>query len=239
MMKPTLCSLAAVVLSVAGSQGAIIIGNLATYDGLDDAIQTHINHTPANPDASPPTNAGYGNKGVGFTMGATAYTVTTLTLRLTDVSGNGDSPTVSIWAGTTVPTTQVGTFTNPASFNGTGTFNYAFTAATSFTLNANVSYFIVVQQLGTTGPDYGFVWANGDSIANNPDTKPTGEGATHTTAIYGGSTSPTGMNNSSLRHNWYQLEGTVVPEPSIPAIAALGFTLLGIRRNRKSGIPSH
>lgn len=231
-MKP-LAFLPILLASASISQGAIIIGNLAAYNTTDTGTTTGINYSPGNGTTTFP---GYGSKAVSFTMGSTAYTVDSVVLRLTDVGASGtDAPTVSIYqangGGTAPSATLIGSFINPT-FTSTASTNYTFNASGLITLAAGTTYFLTVQQLITTGPDYGFIWDNGGGTANT-NTIPTGTGATNGVATFGGGPAATAINSSSSRFNWYQLNGTAIPEPSA-ALLALGGIALVTRRNRRS-----
>lgn len=215
-------------LGLSAAHGAIIYGNLASYtsDTTNSALISGIGYTPANPGGTPPTGESYSGKSIGFTMGAEAYTVTTLTLRLDNITGVSDSPTVRIYTnnGSNAPGTFVGGFTNPTNYFGGTETNYVFTASSAFVLNPSASYFIVVQQLNTSGPDYIFQWQNGE-----PTVAPTGV-ASNPIARFGSGLSPTTHTNTSGQFNWFQLEGNVVPEPSSALLGAVGALVLMRRR---------
>lgn len=229
--------LLALAVSASSAHSAIIIGNLAaptTINVTGSSNVTSINYTPATT-GPPAASASYNAKAVGFTMGATDYSVDSITLRLSGVGNTGtDAPLVSIYtanAGKTAPSTLVGTFTNPT-FTSTAITNWVFTPASGITLTAGASYFITVQQTNTTGSDLSFVWENGGTLTDNTNTVPTGVGATHDTARFGGGPLASAINSVSSRHNWYQLDGTAIPEPASALIAGLGAVLLGGRRRR-------
>jgi hypothetical protein len=225
-MKPLLPILLG-CLGLSASHGAIIFGNLSAYtsDTTDGTFISGINYTPANPDATPPAGESYLGKSIGFTMGAQAYTVTTLTLRLDNLSGTTDSPTVRIFTNNSgTPGTFVGGFTNPTNYFGSTETDYVFTASTNFTLNAGASYFIVVQQLNNTGADLSFQWQNGQ-----PTVTPTGE-ASNPIARWGSGTNPSSHTNISGQYNWFKLEGNAVPEPSTTLLGAAGALILMRRR---------
>lgn len=217
------------------SHGAIIIGNLAAYNTSDSTVSV-INYVPANPPDTP--SPAYNAKALGFAMGSTAYTVDSVALRLTGVSNTGtDAPVISIYrangTGNAPSSTLVGSFINPT-FTSALSTSYTFLASGTITLAANTTYFLTVQQLTTTGPDYEFIWDNGGVLASNANTAPTGVGATNGIATFGGGPSVTAISNTNTtRYNWYQINGTAVPEPSA-AILALGGVALFTRRNRRS-----
>jgi len=218
-------------LGLSAAHGAIIYGNLAAYtsDTTNGTFISGINYTPANPNATPnPIGESYLGKSIGFTMGAEAYTVTTLTLRLDNLSGTTDAPTVRIYTNDgsleQKPGTFVGAFTNPTNYFEAAETNYVFTASTNFTLNAGASYFIVVQQLNNAGPDFGFQWQNGQ-----PTITPTGV-ASNPIARFGGGTNPTSHSQVSGQYNWFELQGNAVPEPSTALLGAAGALVLMRRR---------
>ena len=229
-MKPSLTTLFLLLGAAAlPAHAAIIFGNLEAYtsDTTESSLISGINYSPADPDADPAKNEEYLGKSLGFTMGAEAYTVTTLTLRLDNVNGTTDSPTVRIYTnnGSNAPGTFVGGFINPATFNGTAETDYEFIADGTFTLNPSASYFIVVQQLNTADGDRGFHWQNG-----SPTVTPTGV-AGSPIARYGSGLNPSSHTQNSGQFNWFQLEGNAVPEPATGLLGALGMMAL-LRRRR-------
>ena len=227
-MKPSLTTLFLLLGAAAlPAHAAIIFGNLEAYtsDTTQSSLISGINYSPANPAEDEAEQ--YLGKSLGFTMGAEAYTVTTLTLRLDNVNGTTDSPTVRIYTnnGSNAPGTFVGGFINPATFNGTAETNYEFIADGTFTLNPSASYFIVVQQLNTAEGDRGFHWQNG-----SPTITPTGVANTPV-ARFGGGIDPSSHTQSSGQFNWFELQGNAVPEPSTGLLGALGMMAL-LRRRR-------
>jgi PEP-CTERM motif len=218
----------------------VIIGNMAGVFNDSGTASGISGPTPVS-------GGVYSNKGIGFTMGLDSYSVSSVTLRLAGFNAvtADDRPTVSIWTNSGVgnggPGTLVGSFTNPVSFSDTAA-NHVFTPASSITLVGGQTYFLVVQQLTplSTGVDNSFQWLN-----SSPTIVPTGIASAYiipgTTPIQGGrfsnstGTNPTAMTNTSGNYNLFQLEGTVIPEPSsvaaLAGLAALG--LVAVRRRRR------
>lgn len=194
-------------------QAEIIFGNLAGYN---NSSGTASNITSA------------GGKAIGFTMAETDYEVTSVSLRLADTANvAGDYPKVTIWTndGANKPGVQVGDiFINPSLAPAAATFT--FTPASTITLSANASYFLVVQN-GTASAS--FNWLNG-----SPTVAPTGVASTGITR-YGSSPNPQDYTGASGNFNWFQIEGTsLIPEPStytaLLGVGSLGFVLLRRRR---------
>jgi hypothetical protein len=155
-------------------------------------------------------------KAAGFTMGAQAYFLDSVSLSLNMGLGEGN-PLVSIWSGsTTAPTTQLFVLDNPASLAGGGTGNFEFTAGSSFTLEANTTYWVHVASDPIDGAD--FNWLSTD--AANP---PSGPAASFNGYNFNGS--------SSSFYNLFQVNGTVVPAPS--GIAVLGLMGIAAARRRR------
>jgi len=140
------------------AHASIIYGNLDRYS--NDSGGSNNGSFILGQQSS--TSGFYSGKAIGFTMGVDAYSVTSLKLRLGNVAGTTDAPSISIWTnnGFDVPGTQVGTFTNPVTFNGATKTDYVFTPASSITLSAGAKYFVVAQQLTpfSTGVDNSYNW---------------------------------------------------------------------------------
>lgn len=221
-------------LSVAPARADIIFGNLAAY--TNDNGQSGAGSVISG--ATNTVNL-YSGKAIGFTLGSNAYTLTSVTLRLDNVTGATDAPSISIYTnnGSNLPGVQVGSYlTNPGIFNGGTNSNYVFTPSGTITFAANTSYFLVVQQLTSGvvgGTDVSFNWLNG-----SPTVVPTGIATgniARTTSSSVVSPNPSGWTLNSGAYNWFQIDGvTAVPEPSTYGIA-FGVVLLGLivmRRRR-------
>lgn len=236
MLRAFLLLLVVATSSLAPLRGAVIIGNLAAYTNDDGQSGNGSVITGATTTVNL-----YSGKAIGFTLGDTAYDLTSVTLRLKNVAGTTDAPSISIWTnnGANLPGVQVGSYlTNPVSFEGATASNYVFTAAGPLTLNASASYFLVVQQLTAATPgvtDVSFSWLNGSPTVTPAGiaTGPIGR----TTSGSVASPSPTGWTLASSNFNWFQIDGTVsvVPEvatlPLLGAGAVLGGLVL-LRRRR-------
>lgn len=226
LIIPLLLSLASI------TRADVIFGNLAAYnDG---------NGTPTQILGSADGTAGARLwKGVGITMGSVAYTLTSVDLRLRNVNGVTDLPTVSIYVAHPTnnrPSTFIATLTNPTFSDPTVATNYTFTAASPITLNASARYIIVVQQLGTApvGSDTTFEWLTSSSTM-----VPTGvAGTAWANSPYANGSSP-GTNSVSYSgaYNWIQLNGAIsaVPEPSTyVALTGAAVLAVAIGRRRRS-----
>jgi hypothetical protein len=155
-------------------------------------------------------------KAAGFTMGAQAYFLDSVSLSLNMGLGEGN-PLVSIWSGSAAaPTTQLFVLNNPASLAGGGTGHFEFTAGSSFTLEANTTYWLHVASDPIDGAD--FNWLSTDSL--NP---PSGPAASFNGYNFNGA--------PSSFYNLFQLNGTAVPAPS--GVAALGLMGLAAARRRR------
>lgn len=160
-------------------------------------------------------NDGTRTKGVGFAMpGGSDYTLDAVTLRL-DITSVDTVPLVEIFSDAGgAPGASLTTLMNPGSF-GLGIDDYAFTPTSSFTLEADQSYWVVASStLGT------YSWK-----ASSPSVTPTGL-ATHLGATFG-AYPPVG---SSSILTTYFVDATVVPAPG--SLALLGLAGLAVRRRR-------
>ncbi len=227
-MRSTLLFLALLSLFTASLRADIIFGNLSGF--------TNDNGQSGGGTTISPTSG----KAIGFTMAAASYELTSVTLRLRNIAQVGtDVPLVRLYTNAAgIPGTSLGTLTNPAFVNQTTATNYVFTPAASITLNAGVSYFIVVLQAASSSPDLGFNWLNGD-----PTVTPTSAAgiATTPTAVFGSSNNPGtwSAGSTSGNYNWFQIDGTLaaVPEPgSFATLAGAAVLALGcfVRSRRRA-----
>ncbi|MDF3059245.1 MAG: hypothetical protein K0R17_3460 [Rariglobus sp.] len=220
MKIPALLTLA-LALALPSLKADIVFGNLAalTNGGATTVIQG--------------TN-GTG-KAIGFTMGTSSYEITSVTLRLLNVGNDlsTDVPLITIWTSNgNKPMVQVGgTFTNPTSYTPLTSTNYTFTPASTITLDANQSYFLVVRGNNAATS---FDW-----LAGSPTVAPTGV-AGSAISRFGLNTSVPNYSSASSVYNWFQIDGTaisVIPEPSTYAVF-IGISVLGLaiyrRRSRVS-----
>ena len=165
-----------------------------------------------------------------FTMNSLAYSLSDVQITL-----RGDpasDTTFTLQSNATVPTpshpsgTNLVTFTNPT-FGG-GTTTYTFPAGSAFTLAANTTYWLV----GHTNS------SATDWITSNPQTNPSGSGATFGTYAQSTNSGVT-WTNTTANSPKFQLDGTPagVPEPSslvLVGTVACVATAVGWRRRRTS-----
>jgi hypothetical protein len=201
-----------VVLSLVAStsQAAVIIGN------LPQNADTDVNLTPLI------------RLGISFTMGASGYTLDSLDVRLGAFNGPDAIFELRADVGGSNPSSAgaLFTFTNPPT-QGSGVFTYTFTPPTSFTLQSSTKYWLYAYAATATS----FDWSK-----SNPVITPTSSsgaatyGATRKTPNSGGAW---GSGDPSS----FQLNGTVVPEPSTVVMAGLSIVTIAataFRRRRKS-----
>jgi hypothetical protein len=237
-MKRKLVSLLLALVCASAAHAAIIIGNLASFsndDGQSGAGSLISGQSSTS--FGDFADGFYSGKGIGFTMPATAYDLTSVTLRLDNVTGVNDAPTVSIWTSNgSNPVALVATLNSPGGYFGATNSAYVFTPAATVTLAASTSYFMVVQQQGGPAADNDFNWLNG-----SPTVVPTGVAAS-AIARFGSdvTTSAVLYNQTSGQFNWFQIEGnvSVIPEPSSFAAFA-GLAALGLMASRRRrGLPA-
>mgnify|MGYP003572055765 FL=1 len=139
------------------------------------------------------------NKGMGFTMPGTDYTLDSAVLRL-ETFGSNVAPIVEIWSDVAgLPGAPLITLDNPA-FAPSGIANYEFTPPASFTLMANTTYWLVAY--GPVGVDR-YDWK-----ASSPGVIPTGI-ATHAGAVWDSNGAPP-TNPSSIICS-YAMNGSTGP----------------------------
>ncbi len=122
--------------------------------------------------------------------------------------------------------TALFTFDNPASFNEVGVQTYTFTAGSTFTLNANTTYWLVGRQPpNNLGENWAWEYAEGVPPAS-------GAGATGGQSYL---TSNSGANwgvvigSKGLIYEQYQVDGTPsVPEPSNLMLLVMGTTAAAV-----------
>lgn len=159
------------------------------------------------------------SKAVGFTMGASSQDLLSVQLRLDfDTAPTpGGIAQVAIWDGASNPTNMLTTLSIVGPNAGVGIFD--FVANSTFTLNANTTYWVMVN--GAPGNTAGFYWN-----VETPATTPTGDAAFVGYRFSASTTPPTG---SSSVFNAFQVN--VVPAPSAMALLGLGG-LAAARRRR-------
>jgi hypothetical protein len=177
-------------LAPAVCRANVVIGNLGAGDSSNQSIDS-------------------GNWfAASFTMGSVAYSLSDVQIRL---GANPNSTTTfTLQSNATVPApshpsgTNVATFTNPT-FVGTTT-TYTFNVSSPFTLAANTTYWLVGHTNGGAT-----AWKRSD-----PQTNPSGSGATFGTYALSGNSGATWSNNTE-HSPLFQVDGTPTvgsPEPS-------------------------
>lgn len=184
-----------------------------------------ISNLPGNDGSASTIAASTGNfaKAAGFTMGASNFSLDSVTLRLR-VNDPAATLTVQLFsdAGGAPVGLALVDFTNPVLPAGMSSFVFVPTAA--FLLDAGTTYWVAATGLSPTSD--GIEW-----LASAPGVAPTGlatsAGYTFSSA---GVYPPT---NGSSIFNSYQVDGTaVVAEPTTLVLSALGLAALGFRRRR-------
>ncbi len=189
----------ALMIAAGQASADVIISNMPGNDGSQSAG----------------INSSTRTKGMGFTMGADAYFLSDITMRL-DITDVNAVPVIEIFTDAGgVPGVSLTTLLNPT-IDTLGIANYAFTPAGSFTLDGGTSYWIVASAMNDTNV---YSWK-----ASSPSQTPMGI-ATHIGATWG--TYPP-QNSSSILVS-YEING-FIPAPS--SLALLGLGGLTLRRRR-------
>lgn len=201
-MKTARVLVAAVVASTVSAHALAQTTIISNYPGNDATQSAGINDSSRT-------------KGMGFTMpSGLGYTLDAVTLRL-EITDTAVSPVIQIFSDAGgVPGAALTTLDNPGSF-AAGIGDYAFTPSSSFTLDADTSYWIVASSSLST-----YSWK-----ASSPAETPTGL-ATHLGATFGAF--PPSSSSGIL--NTYFVDATVVPAPG--SLALLGLAGLAVRRRR-------
>jgi hypothetical protein len=223
-MRAALGRLAAVMMllglfgGLEGRAGSIVIGNLSQSKDQTSSVVSAL--------------GGSYSKAVGFTMGADAYELDSVTVRLLEQAGSQSTLSIHLYGGT--PTDPSGPalvdFDAPAIPMIVG--NVTFTPTSSFVLQARTTYWLDLT--GTSNVLGGIAW-----YASNPGILPTGVATSDGARFTNQGSALTELASSTVL-NSYQINGTVVPvgvpEPPavIPAATAIlvGLVYAGRRRLR-------
>lgn len=188
------------------SQAAVVIGNM-----------------PANDEASTSINSSTFQKAMVFTMGNQAFTVDNVVLRLSSYNTATDVARLGFFldvGGGSNTGSQEGSFLQAPVSASDDAGDFTFTPAGSLTLAANTRYWLL---LDASAGD--FLWR-----ASNPAVSPVGSGAAFDFGRFSTTNGATYTNSTFL--NSFQINGTVVPEPSSALLFGLGTIGLAVRRRR-------
>ncbi|MEM1059204.1 MAG: PEP-CTERM sorting domain-containing protein [Verrucomicrobiota bacterium] len=183
------------------------------------------------------SNSDLGNnqgKAVAFTMPVgTDYFVDSIDLRLFFADNNDlDNSTVSLslWgnSGSNDPDSQLVDFTNPT-FSAGSTATFSFVPSTTFTLEADTSYWLVLTNSATNNAEVS--WRTTSSASFFSSSIGATAGAGGNTALFG-SGSPDTWTGASSVINSFTVNATVVPEPASGALLLGGLSFLALRRRR-------
>lgn len=204
----------------------LILAILSCFQNRQTNASLVIGNLPATPAADNSASAGLNNlnqKAIRFTMGADAFIVDDVVIRLQSYNVAGEVfAQIRDFNGST---TSVGTatlinFTAPAP-GGLGILEYSFSASSSYTLQPNTSYWLVLG--GTVGQS--FDW-RATTTALDPYNGP----ASYNNGLF---TSNGGTSwIASGPRNYFDLNGTAVPEPSALMLVLLSASLTAGRRRR-------
>ncbi len=232
---------------------AIVTGLLISPSPSDAAVLVD-----SGQDGSSVGNLEPGGKAIGFTMGDTAFFLDSVQVRLrtgSTLPEAGDM-TFAIYNSTTSgsikPSTLAVTLTDPALVTST-TQSYTLTPESTFTLEANTTYWLVAFS-DTTASNFGWAFDNPDSVTTtNGVTVPAGSGSNPPAGWFFAQNpasndvnAPNTWTGTSSISNDAVIQGTVVPEPGALALLAAGGMMLlscrGVRGgrsvHRRSG-PAH
>ena len=202
------------------------------------------------------SSGGVGGREMGFTMGTSSYSVTSVALPLAFASGlSSTSFTLTLYgyssaAGSSDSTTPLTTtlFTNPTfTYNNTSTtptanyISYTFTPTTALTLTAGMTYWLVVSDTDNSGSSLPGVYWRGSTSGNFSNSVATQITATGTGGEYYSTTGALGnfpLTSNSPNNGDFTINGTLaVPEPATWALGIMGALLLmrRLRSQRSAG----
>ena len=151
------------------------------------------------------------------------YTLDSIELRLNPATGNPNGFEVSLYStpGGTAPQDYLGSLAGPADPSAGGTYSYA---ALGITLSGGIGYYVVVSS-ATPIAQGGYVWSASDSITRN--------GSWTISNVYLTSSDGTSW-DEHVRAEVFQMaiHATLIPEPSVLALAGIGLGCLWLLRRR-------
>ena len=203
-----------IMLLAGSSQAELIISSMGTTAGTASTIG----------------NAVRAGKAVNFVMGAGSnYSFDLAKLSLAGATTPElNALNIGLWSNE-VDVTPIAAELVPLSYTGTSSGNiHNFTPASSFTLVAGTTYWLVLERYTTSGQEV--AWESFSEAATETL-------ASNTARVFGGNSpsgqtgDPTTWQSSSGVFNAMEINGTAVPEPSTFVLLGMGAVVL-LRRRR-------
>lgn len=226
------------------------LGSLAF--GLSSFSQAAILIDNLQPTASAASESSLDHQGkaLAFTMGADAYTLDSVNIRLLRMTASTEAPNLNIGIYSSVTTANgltIGTklvdFAAPANIPNTGISGiYNLLPASAFTLSANTTYFFVMYNLvdtnpASTNPALGWKYNTAGTTTTAgvtiPDISTNADTQVGIFPVAGDTyENPSTWTGVSSTYNDFELMGTLVPEPSAITLCGLMGTMALLRRRR-------
>lgn len=178
-------------------------------------------------------------KSLAFTTGANAYTLDSVAIRLSRTTGAEPTLSAGIYSstlsgGNLKQSLQLVSLTTPVVAENSAAASYMLNPTTAFTLAANTTYFFVIYNTSTSGLKW--LYDSGAATTSGgyaiPDVVSGGTTQVGWFPDTGTISNPSSWTGASGVYNDFQLNGTLVPEPSALLLSSGLVAITCLRRRR-------